>query len=186
MHLHDLLNIFQGVTSLLSSSWPILLGRIGLMLLGMLLVYFGKKGVLEPLLMIPMGLGMSAVNAGVLFLDPVTAAAVTETQVAAGSVTHGTLMMAPLVQKTDNLMYMLQVDFLQPIYTFAFSNGLIACLVFMGIGVLLDVGFVLARPFLSMFLALTAELGTVATFPIAVPQIPRKWKCRGGRFTRHL
>ena len=168
MHLHGLLNIFQGITSLFSSSWPILLGRIGLMLLGMLLVYFGKKGVLEPLLMIPMGLGMSAVNAGVLFLDPVTAAAVTEANVNAGTVTHGTLMMAPLVQKTDNLMYMLQVDFLQPIYTFAFSNGLIACFVFMGIGVLLDVGFVLARPFLSMFLALTAELGTVATFPIAV------------------
>jgi oxaloacetate decarboxylase beta subunit len=38
----------------------------------------------------------------------------------------------------------------------------------MGIGVLLDVGFVIARPFLSMFLALCAELGTVATFPIAV------------------
>ena len=49
-----------------------------------------------------------------------------------------------------------------------FSNGLIACLVFMGIGVLLDVGFVMARPFQSMILALFAELGTVATFPIAV------------------
>jgi len=168
MHFHDILNIFQGVTSLFQSDWPILLGRIGLMLLGMLLVYLGKKGVLEPLLMIPMGLGMSAVNAGVLFLDPTTAAAVTEAPVAPGAVTHGTLMMAPLVQKTDNLMYILQVDFLQPIYTFAFSNGLIACFVFMGIGVLLDVGFVLARPFLSMFLALCAELGTVATFPIAV------------------
>jgi len=168
MHLHDLLNIFQGVTSLFDSSWPILLGRITLMLLGMVLVYLGKKGILEPLLMIPMGIGMSAVNAGVLFLDPVTAAAVTEAPVATGVATHGTLMMAPLVQKTDNLMYILQIDFLQPIYTFAFSNGLIACLVFMGIGVLLDVGFVLARPFLSMFLALCAELGTVATFPIAV------------------
>ncbi len=168
MHFHDILNIFQGVTSLIHSDWPILLGRVGLMLLGMVLVYLGKKGVLEPLLMIPMGLGMSAVNAGVLFLDPVTAAAVTEAPVASGAITHGTLMMAPLVQKTDNLMYILQVDFLQPIYTFAFSNGLIACFVFMGIGVLLDVGFVLARPFLSMFLALCAEFGTVATFPIAV------------------
>lgn len=167
MHLQDILNVFQGVTSLAESSWPILLARVGLMLLGMALVYLGKKGVLEPLLMIPMGLGMSAVNAGVLFLDPVTAAA-SETAVAAGAATHGTLMLAPLVQQTDNLMYILQVDFLQPIYTFAFSNGLIACFVFMGIGVLLDVGFVIARPFLSMFLALCAELGTVATFPIAV------------------
>ena len=168
MHFQDIFNIFQGVTSLLDSSWPILLARIGLMLLGMLLVYLGKKGVLEPLLMIPMGLGMAAVNAGVLFLDPTTASAVTETPVAADAATHGTLMMAPLVQQTDNLMYVLQIDFLQPIYTFAFSNGLIACMVFLGIGVLLDVGFVLARPFLSMFLALCAEFGTVATFPIAV------------------
>lgn len=168
MHFQDIPKIFQGVTTLLDAPLAIMLARIGLMLLGMLLVYLGKKGILEPLLMIPMGLGMSAVNAGVLFLDPTTAAAVTESPIVAGVGTHGTLMMAPLVQKTDNLMYILQVDFLQPIYTYAFSNGLIACLVFMGIGVLLDVGFVLARPFLSMFLALCAELGTVATFPIAV------------------
>ncbi len=168
MTFHDILGIFQGVTSLLASDWTILLSRLGLMLLGMLLVYLGKKGVLEPLLMIPMGLGMSAVNAGVLFLDPTTAAAVAEAPIPAGLATHGTLFMAPLVQRPDNLMYILQVDFLQPIYTFAFSNGLIACLVFMGIGVLLDVGFVIARPFLSMFLALCAELGTVVTFPIAV------------------
>jgi carboxybiotin decarboxylase len=168
MRFHDVLNIFQGVTTLFDASWTITLGRIGLILLGMLLVYLGKKGVLEPLLMIPMGLGMCAVNAGVLFLDPTTAAATLESPVPQNVATHGTLFMAPLVQKTDNLMYILQIDFLQPIYTFAFSNGLIACFVFMGIGVLLDVGFLLARPFLSMFLALAAELGTVATFPIAV------------------
>lgn len=168
MRFHDVLNIFQGVTTLFDATWTITLGRIGLILLGMLLVYLGKKGVLEPLLMIPMGLGMCAVNAGVLFLDPTTAAATLESPVAQNVATHGTLFMAPLVQKTDNLMYILQIDFLQPIYTFAFSNGLIACFVFMGIGVLLDVGFLLARPFLSMFLALSAELGTVATFPIAV------------------
>jgi oxaloacetate decarboxylase beta subunit len=38
----------------------------------------------------------------------------------------------------------------------------------MGIGTLLDVGFVMARPFQSMIIALFAEFGTVATFPIAV------------------
>src|SRR5664280_575910 len=149
------------------------------MVLGMVLLYLGKKGILEPLLMIPMGLGMAAVNAGVLFLDPTTgtkiiagsaAGAETAAQLAQAGAGHlpGTLFLSPLVEKTDNLMYVLQVDFLQPIYTFMFSNGLIACLVFMGIGVLLDVGFVLARPFLSMFLAICAEFGTVATFPIAM------------------
>jgi hypothetical protein len=43
-------------------------------------------------------------------------------------------------------MNIMQIDWLQPIYTLTFSNGLIACLVFMGIGVLLDVGYVMARP----------------------------------------
>jgi oxaloacetate decarboxylase beta subunit len=37
----------------------------------------------------------------------------------------------------------------------------------MGIGVLLDIGYVLQRPFLSIFLALFAELGTFLTIPIA-------------------
>ena len=61
----------------------------------------------------------------------------------------------------------LQIDFLQPIYTLTFSNSLIACIVFMGIGVLADVGNVLRFPFTSMLIALFAELGTIATFPIA-------------------
>ncbi len=160
-------DLFQGISSLVHSDPVLMVTRIGLMFLGMLLVYLGKKGVLEPLLMIPMGLGMSAVNAGVLFLDPTTANAVTETAVKAGEKVPGTLFLAPLVQQTDNLMYVMQIDFLQPIYTFAFSNGLIACFVFMGIGVLLDVGYLLARPFLSMFLALCGELGTVVTLPVA-------------------
>ena len=169
MNFSNILDLFQGITTLIASQPSIIAARLGLMVLGMVLVYYGKKGILEPLLMIPMGLGMAAVNAGVLFLDPVTAAAVSETAQAAGApAMPGTRFLAPLVQKTDNLMYVLQVDFLQPVYTYMFSNGLIACLVFMGIGVLLDVGFVLARPFLSMFLAICAEFGTVATFPIAV------------------
>lgn len=177
-----ILDLFQGITSLIEASPLVMFGRIGLILLGGLLVYMGKKGILEPLLMIPMGLGMIAVNAGVLFLDPVTAthivsgsaphpdpavAAELAAQAAAGQ-TPGTLFMAPLVEKADCLIYLMQIDFLQPVYTFAFSNGLIACFIFMGIGVLLDVGFVLARPFLSMFLALSCEFGTIVTFPIAV------------------
>jgi Na+-transporting methylmalonyl-CoA/oxaloacetate decarboxylase beta subunit len=148
-----LLDIFQGIATLMAAEPKLFWGRIGLMLLGLLLIYLGRKGVLEALLMIPMGLGMAAVNAGVMFID-------------AGR--PGTLFVDPLVNGTEATMSVLQIDWLQPIYTFMFSNGLIACLVFMGIGVLLDVGFVMARPFQSMILALFAELGTVATFPIAV------------------
>ena len=61
----------------------------------------------------------------------------------------------------------MQIDFLQPVYTLTFSNGLIACFVFMGIGTLLDVGFLLQKPFVSLFLALCAELGTFLTIPVA-------------------
>jgi len=164
----NILELFQGIATLIASPTNIIYGRVGLILLGMILIYLGKKEILEPLLMIPMGLGMIAINAGVLFLDPTTAAAVMETTIEPGTRIPGTIFMAPLVEDTQNLMYILQVDFLQPIYSFTFSNGLIACIVFMGIGVLLDVGYVLARPFTSMFLALCAEFGTVAVFPIAV------------------
>ncbi len=153
MTFHDILSLFQGILTLMESSPLILASRLGFIVLGMLLVYLGKKGVLEPLLMIPMGLGMSAVNAGVLVL---------------ANGRHGTLFVEPLVTDHGQLLDLLQIDFLQPIYNLTFSNGLIACFVFMGIGVLLDVGYVLARPVLSMFLAICAELGTVATFPIAV------------------
>jgi oxaloacetate decarboxylase beta subunit len=166
------LELFGGLATLVDAyhSHPAVFGaRIGMILLAFLLVYLGKQGTLEPLLMIPMGIGMAAVNAGVLFLDPVTAGFVNNGEpLVHGARTHGTLFVAPLVSETNSLVNIMQIDFLQPIYTMMFSNGLIACLVFMGIGVLLDVGFVLARPYSSMFLAIAGELGTVATFPIAI------------------
>lgn len=148
----DILKLFQGLGTLLESETSLMLTRIGFVILGVLLVYLGKKGILEPLLMIPMGIGMAAINAGVLFMPDGT---------------QGNLFIDPLVTDTDQLMEIMQIDFLQPLYTLTFANGLIACFVFMGIGVLLDIGYVLQRPFLSIFLALFAELGTFATIPIA-------------------
>jgi carboxybiotin decarboxylase len=153
MELHDLMKLFQGIATLLVSSSTIAYTRIGLMLLGILLVYLGKKGILEPLLMIPMGLGMAAINAGTMFMP---------------NGTHGNLFIDPMVTDINELLNILQIDFLQPIYTFTFSNGLIACFVFMGIGVLLDIGYILKRPFSSMFVAMFAEFGTFATIPIAM------------------
>ena len=153
----DLLQVFQGIATLVDAEPDIFFGRIFLILLGCLLIYLGKKGVLEALLMIPMGLGMVAINAGVLFwVDPVTGAQV-----------PGTLFLDPLASDTEELVTVMQINWLQPVYNFAFSNGLIACLVFLGIGVLLDVGFVMARPFTSMVIALFAELGTVVALPVA-------------------
>lgn len=149
----NFLDLFQGIATLIASEPKIMIGRIVLMLLGFLLIYLGSRNVLEPLLMIPMGLGMSSINAGVMFLE-------------GGKI--GTLFVDPLMSDPTDLVNIMQVNWLQPVYTLTFSNGLIACLVFMGIGVLLDVGYVMARPFQSMFIALTAELGTIVVFPIAV------------------
>ncbi len=149
------LELFQGVATLAASEPEIMFMRIFLIFLGFVLIYLGLKGVLEALLMIPMGFGMSTINASVLVWDETTGR-------------QGTLFLDPLVKDTNELMTTLQFDWLQPIYTFTFSNGLIACLVLLGVGVLLDVGFVMARPFQSMFIALCAELGTVVIFPLAL------------------
>ena len=148
----SVLDFFQGISTMFQQTPGIVTCRIALIFVGFLLVYLGKKGTLEPLIMIPMGLGMSAINAGVLFME--------NNQV-------GNLIINPLLTSTDDLMKYMQINFLQPIYTLTFSNGLIACLVFMGIGILCDIGFVLAHPFISMTLALFAEAGTIFTYPIA-------------------
>lgn len=145
--------LFQGASTIMLSTPVIAFTRVGLILLGILLVYLGRKGVLEPLLMIPMGLGMATINASIMFLP-------------GGE--QGNLFVDPLVTDINQLLDLLQIDFLQPIYTYMFSNGLIACFIFMGIGAMIDIGYILHRPFSSMFLALFAELGTFATIPVAM------------------
>ena len=149
----NVLQLFQGIATMASQDMTHVLARIGLIFLGLLFVYLGHKGTLEPLIMVPMGVGMASVNASVLFLTP----AVT-----------GTIFLDPMISDVNQLVNIIQINFLQPVYTLTFSNGLIACLVFMGIGVLCDIGYVLASPFSSMFLAIWSELGTILTFPIAV------------------
>ena len=149
----DISYLFQGFGTLLASEPKLVLGRIVLMLLGIVLVFQGSKKTLEPLVMIPMGFGMLAVNAGMLFVQANTV---------------GNFMIDPLVTETSALMTILQIDAFQPIYTFAFSNNLIACLVFMGIGVISDLTYLMAYPFTSMLIATFAELGTILTYPIAI------------------
>ena len=167
----NFLDLFQGINTLVqgfSTDPKIAFGRVFLIFLGVLLFYLGRKGVLEALLMIPMGLGMATVNAGVMFFsvyDPASGLSIAAGQAAQ---LPGTLHVAPLAQDTKALIDILQINWLQPIYTFMFSNGLIACFVFMGIGTLLDVGFVMARPYQSMIIALFAELGTATVYPLAV------------------
>jgi carboxybiotin decarboxylase len=162
----DFLQIFQGVATLVDSEPKIIIGRLVLIAIGLLLIYLGKKGILEALIMIPMGVGMATINAAVMFVTPKMAL---EADVDPSTgLAKGTLFLNPLISEGDKWIDVLQIQWLQPVYSFTFSNGLIACLVFMGIGSLLDVGFVMARPFKSMFIALCGELGTVVALPLAI------------------
>ncbi|MBK1662990.1 Na+-transporting malonate decarboxylase, carboxybiotin decarboxylase subunit [Rhodospirillum rubrum] len=147
----QVMTIFPGIGTLFVQEPVIAISRIGLMVLGFFLAYMGFKRTLEPLIMVPMGLGMMAVNAGVMFLE-------------AGQI--GTLIISPMVSDTEALINILQIDFLQPVYNFTFTNSLVACLLFMGIGTMADISFILARPWASITVALFAELGTFVTLVI--------------------
>ena len=144
-------NLFPGIASFFVQETAIAALRIFLILFGMLLSYMGFKRTLEPLIMVPMGIGMTSVNAGALFLK-------------SGKV--GNLFLDPLIEQPDALVNIMQVNFLQPVYNLTFSNGLIAGLVFFGIGAMCEVGFILARPWASMIVAIFAEMGSFITLVI--------------------
>lgn len=144
---------FQGVLTFLEGDPLHSFFRALLIVVGIILMWLGYRHVLEPLIMIPMGLGMMLVNAGTLmFLG--------------GKI--GNLFINPTAEEPTEVIEALQVYFLQPFYTLAFANNLIACLIFLGVGAATDIEYFIAKPFLSMALAVAAELGTLATFPIAV------------------
>lgn len=118
------------------------------MLLGFLLIYLGTREVLELPVDDSDGFGhvghqcwascfSKGGKAGTLFIDPLMS-----NPNRSGQHHHADQLAAP--------------DLHRP------QQWPIACFVFMGIGVLLDVGYVMARPFQSMFIALFAELGTTA------------------------
>lgn len=147
------IQLFPGIGTFFYGGAAVAMARLFLMALGFVLAYQGFKRNLEPLIMVPMGIGMIAVNAAQMFLDD-------------GSI--GTLFLNPLVSDHTELLTIMQIDFLQPIYNLTFSNGLIACLVFMGIGARSEISFLLARPWTCITIALFAELGTFAALILGV------------------
>lgn len=144
-------NLFPGIFSLFVQESAVAWARIFLIVFGFLLAYLGFKRTLEPLIMVPMGIGMISINTGVLFMK-------------GGGI--GNIFLDPLVADPMALVNIMQINFLQPIYNLTFSNGLIACFVFFGIGAMSEIGFVLARPWASMFVALFAEMGSFVTMVI--------------------
>lgn len=148
-----LVQLFPGISTFFAVEPAVAVARAVLIVLGFFLAYFGFKRTLEPLIMVPMGIAMMSVNAGMLFLS--TGAA-------------GNMFVDPLVSDAVELVNIMQIDFLQPIYNLTFSNGLIACLVFMGIGARSEISYLLAKPWSSIIIAICAELGTFATLVIGV------------------
>ncbi len=152
--LRDFISIFPGIESFLLMEPQMAIARIILILTGLGLCYLGYKKVLDPLLMIPMGTGIAMVNAGILLMP--------NTQ------ELGTMFLNPMVETPVQHIDAFQIYFLQPIYALTFSNGLIACLVFIGIGSITELDFFIANPKMSLLLAIPAELGSILTFPIAL------------------
>ena len=62
------IKLFSGIGTFFIEDPKIAIARILLIILGFILAWMGFRRTLEPLIMVPMGLGMIAVNAGVLFL----------------------------------------------------------------------------------------------------------------------
>ena len=149
-----LTQLFPGISTFFAVEPNIAIARLFLIALGFLLAYLGFKRTLEPLIMVPMGFGMIAVNAGCLFLS--------------GGVI-GNIIIDPLVSEATAVVDIMQINFLQPIYNLTFSNGLIACLVFMGIGARSEINYLLAKPWSSICIALFAELGTFVTLFVGIP-----------------
>lgn len=148
-----LTQLFPGISTFFAVEPNIAIARLFLIALGFLLAYLGFKRTLEPLIMVPMGFGMIAVNAGCLFLS--------------GGVI-GNIIIDPLVSEASAVVDIMQINFLQPIYNLTFSNGLIACLVFMGIGARSEISYLLAKPWSSICIALFAELGTFVTLFVGI------------------
>lgn len=155
---YRLLDFFPGIDTFLSMDPFHALIRLALILVGFLFIYLSYKDILDPIIILPMGIGLCMVNAGIMWMPGVIE----------GTTKMSSMFLDPLVKTAEEHINAIQVYFLQPIYALTFSNGLIACLVFLGIGAITDLDFLIANPALSMLLAVTAELGSILTFPIAV------------------
>jgi len=155
---YRLLDYFPGIDTFLSMDPTHALIRLFLILLGFLFIYLAYKDILDPLIILPMGIGLCMVNAGIMWMPGLVE----------GTTKMSSMFLDPMVQTAEEHINAIQIYFLQPVYALTFSNGLIACLVFLGIGVITDLDFLIASPALSLLLAVAAELGSILTFPIAV------------------
>jgi hypothetical protein len=145
-------HIFEGLSTFGQMDMHTIVIRLGLMAVGLVLIYLSAKDILDPMVLMPMGLAMVLVNGATLTIE--------------GRLAN--LFVDPMLAEPEKVVNSMQIFFLQPIYNLMFSNGLIACLVFMGIGVITPLDYLIASPLTSLLIAVGAELGSILTFPLAV------------------
>jgi Na+-transporting methylmalonyl-CoA/oxaloacetate decarboxylase beta subunit len=111
------LQFFQGIYTFFIDEPQYAFGRLLLVAIGILLIWLAYKHVLEPLIMLPLGIGMIAVNAGLMILEVSTASGGVITtglrETSHGLV--GNLFINTPLSNVDELTAFLQVDLLQPI-----------------------------------------------------------------------
>ena len=87
-----ILELFQGIYTFFLTEPVIAFARLGLVALGFLFVYLSYKKILEPLIMLPLGIGMIAVNGGLMVMEAQTLAL-------------GNLFLNPLAGHVEEIMY---------------------------------------------------------------------------------
>ena len=65
----DFMKLLEGIYSFFTGGFEMAFVRIALIVAGLVLVYLCYKKILDPLILLPMGMGMVAVNAGMLILE---------------------------------------------------------------------------------------------------------------------
>lgn len=108
---------------------------------GLLLVYLGIKKRWEPLLLIPIGIGIILTNTP--FIDLMKHAA------------DNVPLTSDVLRNQTGLLYL--------IYLFGIKTGLFPLLIFMGVGALTDFGPLIANP-KTLFLGAAAQFGIFGTF----------------------
>jgi oxaloacetate decarboxylase beta subunit len=123
-------------------------GQIGMIGVGLVLMYLGIVKEFEPLLLVPIGFGGILANVPTAAITEVTALTVQAMDPATGeAVRH-------VVQASEG--------FIGQIYGFGIETGLFPLLIFMGVGALTDFGPLIANP-KTAFLGAAAQVGIFAT-----------------------
>jgi len=134
-------------------------GNILMLVIGGGLIYLGVAKKMEPVLLVPIGLGVIMVNipmSGLMIYAPVTE--------------PGAVPMPLMVQggigALGEAMGSGKIGLLNVLYQFGISNELIPLLIFLGVGAMSDFSPAMSRP-ISFLFGATAQLGVFIVFLIA-------------------